>query len=166
MFHQVHVAGQFAPPTASTPWNAVTYDMNSVPAGSGITVSKYADNTLTVLALAVSGLRAGHTYGAHVHTKPCGNRPADAGPHYQDRKDPHQPSVDPTYANAKNEVWLDFTTNAKGDGAAVSLNHFKFRPGEARSVVIHEHKTETGPHTAGIAGARMACFTLPLSPAN
>lgn len=155
------VRGRFAPPGAFVRPDAVTYNRELVPAGARIAVSEFAAGRSTLVGMKVAGLRPGHTYGAHVHTRPCGAQPADSGPHYQDRKDPHQPSTDPAYANAANEVWLDFTTDGAGAGAALSRQHWRFRPGEARSVVIHEHRTATGPGEAGTAGDRLACFTVP-----
>jgi Cu-Zn family superoxide dismutase len=135
--------------------------MKAVPAAARITVTEYADGRSTVVGLSVRGLRPHRTYGTHVHTRPCGYRPDASGPHYQHRKDPHQPSVDPAYANKKNEVWLDFATDAKGAGASASRNEWRFRPGQARSVVIHERGTAMGHGEAGTAGERLACFTVP-----
>ncbi|MFF1447187.1 hypothetical protein ACFVYF_03305 [Streptomyces sp. NPDC058274] len=57
-----------------------------------------------------------HTYGVHVHQKPCGANLADAGGPYQHRKDPVQPSTDPEHANPGNEIWLDFTADRRGRG--------------------------------------------------
>ncbi|MEV0372029.1 superoxide dismutase family protein [Streptomyces sp. NPDC050636] len=153
--------GRFAPPKALVRSSAVTYDLKRVPAGAHIKVGEFGWRRSTLVVLKVSGLRSGRTYGAHVHTKPCGAKPDDSGPHYQHRKDPHQPSTNPAYANAENEVWLDFTTDRKGRGAAQSRHDWRFRPGAARSVVIHEHRTEKGVGKAGTAGPRLACLTVP-----
>jgi Cu-Zn family superoxide dismutase len=154
---------QFAPPTAFIRPDAVTYDTRKVPAGADIRVVRRATRHATSVGVTVRGLRAHRTYGAHVHTKPCGTRPDDSGPHYQHVKDPVQPSTDPRYANPRNEVWLDFTTDAKGTGTASSRHAWNFRAGEARSIVLHETATHTGPGHAGQAGARLACVTVPLS---
>jgi hypothetical protein len=47
---------------------------------------------------------------------PCGAAASAAGPHYQHKRDPQAsataPSVDASYANPQNEVWLDLTTDA------------------------------------------------------
>jgi len=137
----------------------VTYDPRLVPQGAGIVVAAMPGRRSTV-GLAVAGLRPNRTYGAHVHVRACGATGAVAGPHYQHVVDPVQPSVDPAYANPRNEVWLDFTTNAQGDGWAVSQVRWRFRAGAANSVVIHEHATHTGPGEAGMAGARVGCLTV------
>ncbi|GAU71383.1 hypothetical protein SSP35_37_00020 [Streptomyces sp. NBRC 110611] len=158
--------GKFAPPTAFIPSSAVTYDMSLVPAGAHITVTELSDATVTTVELSVSGLRPHRIYGTHVHTKPCGYRPDNSGPHYQHREDVHQPSTDPAFANHKNEVWLDFTTDAKGQGGSASRHEWRFRTGEAQSIVIHERGTATGPGKAGTAGARLACFTVPFGGSN
>ncbi|MFD7710645.1 superoxide dismutase family protein [Streptomyces sp. NPDC059785] len=148
----------------SSPESAITYDPDSVPDGSRVMVMEHPDKDgTTVIALVLKGLESDRTYGAHVHTEPCGPAPEDAGPHYQNVKDPVQPSVDPAYANSANEVWLDFTTNANGNGGAVSVSDWHFRSGGAHSVVIHEHATETAPGHAGMAGARLACVNVPFA---
>ncbi|GGL93955.1 hypothetical protein GCM10010129_42340 [Streptomyces fumigatiscleroticus] len=146
----------------TSPKTAITYDRASVPKGSRVVVAEWKQkNGTTTVDLNVKGLDPKRTYGAHVHTKPCGTKPDDSGPHYQHVKDPVQPSVNPKYANSRNEVWLDFTTDASGDGNAHSTVRWRFRQGEARSVVIHEHATMTRPGHAGTAGARLACVTVP-----
>ncbi|MFD7664745.1 superoxide dismutase family protein [Streptomyces sp. NPDC059788] len=160
----VTVRAHFA---ASPTGEAVTYDPALVPEGSRVTVveKRYgpAGTGRTVVALRLAGLVPDRTYGAHVHTKPCGPKPADSGPHYQNVRDPVQPSTDPAYANARNEVWLDLKTDADGDGASVAKVDWHVRYGEARSVVVHEHKTHTEPGHAGTAGARLACVNVPLA---
>lgn len=151
----MRAAATFAPPSAFIESPAVTYEPGLVPAGSGITVRQSGDERGMTVTLAVSGLRPGHAYGAHVHQKPCGTAPTDAGGHYQHRVDPVQPSTDPAYVNPDNEVWLDFTADATGSGRAAAWHNWHFRPGEAASVVLH------GEH--GGAGARLACFTVPFT---
>lgn len=161
------VYDRFAPPRAFVHPRAVTYDQRRVPAAAGIQVGQRVGPERTTVRVAVHGIAPRHTFGVHVHTKPCGARPDDSGPHYQNVKDPHQPSTDPRFANPRNEVWLDLTTDAKGNGAAVSRHGWTFRPGEARSVVVHERGTHTGPGHAGQAGDRLACFSVPfIAPAN
>ncbi|MEW1720018.1 superoxide dismutase family protein [Streptomyces sp. NPDC093109] len=163
----VRVEGRFVPPPAAPlplP-NALTYETALVPAGSRASVAEHvtagARGPVTAVVLRVSGLLPDRVYGAHVHTKPCGATPDAAGPHYQNVPDPHQPSTDPAYANAANEVWLDFTTDARGTGFAVSRHDWRFRPGAANAVVLHEHGTATDPGDAGTAGGRAACLTVP-----
>ncbi|MBC9729435.1 superoxide dismutase family protein [Streptomyces sp. TRM68367] len=148
----------------SSPGTAITHDRDAVPEGSRVVVvEKPHKGGGTTVAVGLKGLQPDRTYGAHVHTKPCGPEPADSGPHYQNTVDPVQPSVDPAYANPDNEVWLDFTTNTRGSGGAVATVDWRFREGAARSVVVHEHATETGPGHAGMAGARLACVNVPFS---
>ncbi|MFC7220578.1 superoxide dismutase family protein [Streptomyces polyrhachis] len=152
----VHSA-RFAPPMALIPSDAVTYDMELVPAGAYIAVAQMSAGRASVVRLAVDGLLPDRRYGAHVHTRPCGALPQDSGPHYQRVPDPVQPSVDPAYANPANEVWLDFTTNAAGRAAALAAHGWRLRAGEARSIVIHEEGTADGE-----TSRRVGCFTVPL----
>ena len=140
---------------------AVTYDPARVPAGAGVTVSTRSTPGVTVTTLQVRGLLPNTVYGAHAHVKPCGATGDAAGPHFQYAQDPVTPSVDPAYANPRNEIWLDLTTDAEGNGRATSTNGWVF-PADRRahSVVLHDMATMTAPGTAGTAGARAACVTV------
>lgn len=141
---------------------AITYEQSAVPQGSRAVVAQWLNRDgTTTIDLAVKGLERNRTYGAHVHSKPCGADPEAAGGHYQNRVDPVQPSVDPAYANRRNEVWLDFTTDARGDADSRTTVDWRFRTGQARSVIIHEHATMTHPGHAGMAGSRLACINVP-----
>lgn len=154
------VTAPFAAPAATgTQPSAVTYDAALVPTTGTATVAADRIQNKTVVTLRVTGLQADHAYGAHVHTKQCGPQPADSGPHYQDKKDPVTPSIDPAYANAMNEIWLDFMTDADGNARVTSSVSWSFRPGEANSVVIHAMHTATEQGKAGTAGNRLACIT-------
>jgi len=141
---------------------AFTYDQAHVPAGATISVyAVYADRTKTIVALEVRGLLPNHEYGAHAHQKACGPLATDAGAHFQHVIDPVQPSVDPLYANPRNEIWLDFTTDTRGNGWARSAVRWQFDSRRAGSVVIHDHHTATDPGSAGTAGPRYGCLTVP-----
>lgn len=157
-FYEMRVAGRFAPPTASMYAWAVTYDTKLVPAGSQIEIDQRGRPNDMSVTLRVKGMKPGHAYGAHVHQKPCGADPDAAGGHYQHRQDPVQPSEDPAYVNAENEVWLDFTAGTDGSGTATARHDWEFRPGGARSVVLHRE--------GGGAGERVACFTVPFLPTH
>jgi Cu-Zn family superoxide dismutase len=154
----VREAARFSPPNAFVASPAVTYDMKLVPAGARIEVVQRGGHGRMSVSVRVEGLAAGRVYGAHVHQEECGGDPAAAGGHYQHREDPVRPSKDPAYANPENEVWLDFTTDAHGAGAATARQGWEFRPGGARSVVLHG--------MPGGAGARIACFTVPFEQAS
>jgi superoxide dismutase, Cu-Zn family len=140
---------------------ATTYQPHLVPRGASADVfstSSPGPGTRTVLT--VRGLVPNRGYGAHVHTKRCGASGDAAGPHFQFRPDPVQPSTDPKYANPRNEIWLDFTTNARGNAVGTSRVTWQFGNRHAYSVVIHETHTHTGPGHAGTAGARLACINV------
>ncbi|MFK0254355.1 superoxide dismutase family protein [Streptomyces sp. NPDC090445] len=156
----VSVAGAFRP-ADDTGYGAVTYAPGSVPVGSRIRVTEQTGDDGTRIELRLEGVEAGRTFGAHVHRKPCGKDPAAAGAHYQDAVDPVQPSVDPVYANPRNEAWLDLATDARGDGRSQTTVGWRIRAGEAGSVVVHEHATHTVSGHAGSAGPRLACITVP-----
>ncbi|GAA3250152.1 superoxide dismutase family protein [Dactylosporangium siamense] len=160
----VTAAGTFAPYTTGS--TAVTYDPALVPAGATAMVTLTPSGTTAVVRLAVTGLQAGRTYGAHLHVKPCGATGDAAGPHYQHHPDPaasaSAPSVDPSYANPHNEVWLDVTTDGNGSATSTATQPWMFDPAHApRSLVIHTQATKTAPGVAGTAGTRLACLTLP-----
>ncbi|ONI70867.1 superoxide dismutase [Actinosynnema sp. ALI-1.44] len=138
--------------------SGVTYNEKLAPAGATLSVLAVSAPQGSTVLLTTRGLLPGREYGAHVHVKPCGPAPADSGPHFQDKKDPVQPSVDPAYANPRNEIWLDFTTDQAGVGFAVARVPWGFGDREASSLVVHETHTHTEPGHAGTAGARLACL--------
>ena len=155
--HSVQVSETFQ--TGTGP--AITYDEELVPAGArGAVQSRSGEGTTTVM-LAFRSLAPQRFYGAHVHSRRCGERSEDAGPHFQYSPDPVQPSIDPTFANPQNEIWLDFTTDATGAGSAESTVAWTFpndrRPG---SVIVHAMQTSTEPGKAGTAGDRVACISV------
>lgn len=146
--------------------HAVTFDRSAVPEHSRVGATERAGGPSggTRVALRVHGIQPHRSFGAHVHQKPCGTKPDDSGPHYQNRVDPaatpDNPSTNPDYANPDNEVWLDLTTDKFGNAQSSSTVDWRFRNGEARSVVIHEHPTHTGEGHAGEAGDRLACLNV------
>ncbi|MFJ8307955.1 MULTISPECIES: superoxide dismutase family protein [unclassified Streptomyces] len=150
---RLRAEARFSPPGAFLPSPAVTYSLDLVPAGAWIQVEQRTapfGREGTTVKLRVRGLVPGHAYGVHVHRAPCGSLPGDAGDHYR-----HRPAIVPDSAN---EVWLDFTPDAHGDGAAVAHHAWGFRRGEANSVVIHRDP--------GGKGDRLACFTVPFQSAR
>jgi superoxide dismutase, Cu-Zn family len=143
---------------------AVTYDPAIAPAGALLRVTLTPADGGLVVNLSAERLLANRDYGAHVHTKACGSTGPAAGPHYQHSPDPaasaSPPSVNPSYANPDNEVWLDFTTDASGAATSTASHRWSFAD-EPRSVVLHAERTHTAAGQAGTAGARVACLTLP-----
>jgi Cu-Zn family superoxide dismutase len=140
---------------------AITYDPAVVPPGARARVAITRTPTGLVVRLTVAGMVPRRPYGVHLHTAPCAAMPDAAGPHYQHSHDPKMPSVDPSYANEGNEVWLDFLADGAGAGTAVSQENWLFDPKTPpRSLVIHAGTTRTGMGVAGTAGARAACLTL------
>lgn len=139
---------------------ADNYDKALVPDGAKVFVAENVHDGLTTVVLDVRGLVSNHAYGAHAHAKPCGAKPEDAGAHYQHNPDPVKPSVNPTFANPMNEIWLDFTTDAKGNATKAATVDWAFGATPAGSVVIHAEPTKTAPGQAGVAGARAACVSI------
>jgi Cu-Zn family superoxide dismutase len=144
---RMSASARFAPPTAFVPSAAITYDMGLVPAAAWIQVTQHTRPLgATTVRLRVRGMKPGHTYGVHVHQKPCAADPDAAGGHYQ-----HEPGSGEHHVTAENEVWLDFTPDGDGSAQARAHHDWGFRRGEASSVVIHD----------GSKGARVGCFTVP-----
>ncbi|WP_116050724.1 superoxide dismutase family protein [Amycolatopsis palatopharyngis] len=140
---------------------ASTYDTELVPEGARAHVFALSAPGLgTNTVLSVSGLVPNREYGAHAHTRPCGETGKAAGPHFQHEQDPVSPSVDPDYANPDNEIWLDFTTNRNGSATELSSVEWQFGERRPASVVIHEMHTHTAPGEAGAAGSRLACINV------
>jgi len=163
--HAASANARFAPVDAFASSPAVTYDLARVPAGAGVEVLSLVNADGSAVSVQVRGLLPNHVYGAHVHRRACGPLPADAGPHAQGVPDPVQPSVDPAYANPRNEIWLDFATDANGDAQSHARVAWAIPPGGAGSIVLHEHATHTGPGEAGTAGDRLACVSVPFGAA-
>ena len=148
-----------APAASGDQPKGITYDVARIPVGAKLSAGSSVARGRTTVELKVSGLLPNTKYGSHVHTKPCGAKPADSGPHYQNSKDPVTPSVDPEYANAENEIWLDFTTDAAGAATATATVKWEFRKGEANAVIVHATHSSTEHGKAGTAGDRLACLT-------
>jgi Cu-Zn family superoxide dismutase len=111
------------------------------------TVKSCTEGGVTRVVLNVTGAGASRAYGGHVHVADCAT--GMAGGHY--RADAG------AGATSTNEVWVDFTSTAAGAGTADVKASFVVRPGEAKSVVIHDHTTDS----AGAAGAKLACINVP-----
>jgi Cu-Zn family superoxide dismutase len=140
---------------------AVTYDRRLVKAGSHAAVSSRSEGGITTVTLVVRGFEPERRYGAQVHSDPCGEKGADAGPHFQNVVDPVQPSVDPRFANPQNEIWLDLRTDETGAGTGETTVAWQIPPDRRpKSVVIHARPTGPGPGVAGTAGARAACVAV------
>jgi Cu-Zn family superoxide dismutase len=161
--------GTFRPYAAGA--TAITYDTAVVPSGATATVktskAQTRAGTGVSVKLVVTGMKPRRAYGAHLHTDPCTATAAAAGPHYQHDPDPKAiaspPSVDPKFANPRNEVWLDFTTDAKGAATVTTTQAWPFDDiSPPRSLIVHAQRTQTAAGKAGTAGARVACLTLPL----
>lgn len=118
-------------------------------AGAKTQVHAWARDNSTHLRLMVRGLPAANrTFGAHVHVAPCGSDPAASGGHYQ-----HGTAA----TLAGREVWLDFTTNADGDGVGETDIPWLIAAGTAGSVVIHALPT----NALGVAGPKLMCTDVP-----
>ena len=145
---------------------AVTYDPKLVPAGATAQVTMRPAADGVTISLSVTGMVPRRVYGVHLHTDPCGAQPTEAGPHYQHRPDPKAvaspPSVDPEFANSRNEVWLDFVADSLGAGTANSTKPWRLDEiNPPRSLIVHAEQTKIDPGVAGTAGPRVACLTLP-----
>ena len=155
----VEQSGTLAPPPEAE--GTYTYDQTAAPAGAELTVASTATDGDTRVELTVDGLAPNRAYGVHAHVNPCGETGDAAGPHFQNVQDPVSPSVDPAYANPRNEIWLDLRTDADGAGSATTKVPFDFAGRAPASVVLHETPTSIAAGEAGTAGGRLACLTVP-----
>lgn len=143
-------SGDFAPDATQ----AIAYDRKLTPEGAraSLLVESEKEAGRTRSSLVVEGFLPGRTYGAHLHTQPCGAQPDDSGPHYQNK---------PGKATAKNEIWLDFTTDGTGSANASARNPWLLASDRMpRSLVIHAERTKVKKPERGEAGPRVACLTL------
>lgn len=82
----------------------------------------------TTVSIAVTGLEPNTAYIAHLHTSACGL--ADSGgPHFQFEKGGSE--------EPPNEIHLEFTANANGEGKAKASSKREVPVGEAGSIVLH-----------------------------
>lgn len=152
-----------APTSVGGASGAYTYDATQLPEGAQLSVGvTYPASGKMIVTLHVKGALPLRDYGAHAHSAACGASSVEAGGHFQYIPFPSgSTSTDPVYANPSNEVWLDLETNAFGNGSAQSV--VAWQPGVRRpmSVVIHAAHTATAPGTAGTAGTRLGCISVP-----
>ncbi|GAA3058751.1 hypothetical protein GCM10020229_83050 [Kitasatospora albolonga] len=146
------VEAAFDRPDGIVPATAVSFAPEAVPYGAAVRVVVERAGGTTTVSVEVDGLTPGHTYPVHAHVRGCGTAPGDAGPHYQDRADPVQPSTDPAYANDRNELWLTLRTDEHGRAAARSTVAWEFRPGGAGSLVLHAGQDGQGHSLAQRVG--------------
>ena len=100
-------------------------------AGAGMDISGHATmvrtgDGRTFVSVHVEGLAPHRSYQSHVHAAACDTGLADG--HY--KHDPAGP------ANAENEIWPGFTTNAAGIGNGSARSAWRAGAG-AVSVVVH-----------------------------
>ncbi|GAA3552035.1 hypothetical protein GCM10022419_035430 [Nonomuraea rosea] len=131
---------------------AIVYDRKLAPEGAQASLTAESTGGKTRTSLVVEGLLPDRRYGAHLHTKPCGAKPDESGPHYQ-----HHPGQ----IDAASEVWLDFMTDGEGGGRSTARNDWALDPADLpRSLVLHSQATKTSGPQVGTAGDRVACLTL------
>ncbi|HEU5104612.1 MAG TPA: hypothetical protein VFU11_02100 [Solirubrobacterales bacterium] len=90
----------------------------------------------TTVSIQLSGLEPKTAYMAHLHTGGC-DQSDPGGPHFQFEKGGSE--------EPPNEIHLEFTTNASGEGEAEATSKREVPAGEAGSVVVHSTEEE-GPH--------------------
>ncbi|MFE3455819.1 superoxide dismutase family protein [Nonomuraea sp. NPDC059194] len=128
--------------------SAIVYDAKLAPAGAQASVTVESADGQTRSSFVAEGLLPDRKYGVHLHTKACGRKPDDSGPHFQ-----HAHGT----VNATNEVWLDVKTDNEGAATASSRNAWALTSDRVpHSLVIHSAATKPD----GTAGARVACLTL------
>jgi hypothetical protein len=92
------------------------------------------ENGGTTVSLSVSGLEPKTAYIAHLHVGGC-DQPDPGGPHFQFEKGGSE--------EPPNEIHLQFTTDASGEGKARVSTGREVPTGEAGSVVIHSAEEES-----------------------
>ena len=96
----------------------------------------------TTVSISVTGLEPKTAYIAHLHVGGCGQA-EPGGPHFQFKKGGSE--------EPPNEIHLEFTSNAAGEGEAEASSKREVPVGEAGSVVIHTAEEE--PHHEMVAFA-------------
>lgn len=157
-----HEAALAAPANGT---DAFTYNQQLAPVGAEMAIEMAPSGKSTTFSLEVTGMRPNRGYAAHAHTDKCEADPDASGGHYQHKPAPSGADTDPKFVNPKNEFWLDFTTDAKGNGGSTVTLDFEVTDWDRpRSVVVHSaQETSTAPGKAGESGDRVACLSLPHS---
>jgi|GEM_PF-1243858 len=104
------------------------------------------ENGGTVVSLRVTGLEPNTDYTAHLHTGGC-DQADPGGPHFQFKKGGSE--------EPPNEIHLEFTSGADGEGKARVSTDRDVPVGEAGSVVIHSAEEESH-HEAAASGTTEA----------
>lgn len=163
--NQVTHSGTLAEPADAE--DAFTYDTELAPVGAELAVEVKPEADASTVVLTVTGLVPDRGYAAHAHTEPCGDTGDASGPHFQHEADPDadpdKPMAD--VVNPDNEIWLDLTTDAEGNGTSEANVPFAITAeATPKSVVVHKaEQTATADGEAGVAGDRVACLTIPAS---
>ncbi len=111
--------------------------------------------TKTQFKLKLSGLKPDTQFGSHVHVASCDDN--QAGGHYQHNLRPDAAAAfDSEFANATNEVWLDFKSDAMGNATSDVTSNWKLVSSRAKAIIIHVMKTGDG----GVGGSKLACVNL------
>lgn len=127
------VTGQFAP-------------VADAPAGDsavGGEAELTRSNGGTTVAIAVTGLEPKTAYVAHLHVGSC-DQSDPGGPHFQFEKGGAE--------EPPNEIHLEFSSNAAGEGEAEASSKREVPIGEAGSVVIHTAEEESHHEAAAETG--------------
>jgi superoxide dismutase, Cu-Zn family len=145
---------------AMGPWVEFAQTGGAANPAAGIKGSAKAIETGSMqmrVELEVTNVTPSRMFGAHLHKLACED--TMGGTHYQ-----HMPfttmATDPAFANATNEAWLDFTTDATGKGSAKTTVAWVPTAGTAKSIVVHNMATATGAGVAGTAGPKLACLPV------
>lgn len=112
------VTGQFAP-VAGAPARDLEVDGE---------VELTRSNGGTTVSISVTGLKPKTDYIAHLHTGGC-DQADPGGPHFQFKQGGSE--------EPPNEIHLEFTSNAAGEGEAEASSEREVPVGEAGAVVIH-----------------------------
>jgi Cu-Zn family superoxide dismutase len=138
----------YAPMMAGTP--------NPIANTASATAEAFDEDGHLRIELNVAGFPATRPFGSHLHKLACDDD-LKAGGHYQNMPVPMGGStMDPVYANNKNEAWLDFTTDAAGNGQTILTVDWIPRSGEAKAIIFHDMPSGIG----GASGPKLACLPI------
>jgi hypothetical protein len=138
----------YAPAMAGTP--------NPLGEAAAATAQAFDEGGHLRIELDVAGFPPTRKFGSHLHKLDCLDM-LKAGGHYQNMPFPAGGMpTDPVYANATNEAWLDFTTDADGKGETILTVDWIPRPGEAKAIIFHDMPSGVG----GMSGAKLGCLPI------
>jgi Cu-Zn family superoxide dismutase len=133
------------------PFGDTTPNPDAMIQPGNIIVNRFMRAKTMSVTMTLKGIGAGLLGAAHGHLNACADN--KGGGHYQDQVGgPH---------DANNELWFSWEADANGAATAKAYVKWLPRPGELKSIVIHDVDDDGMGNP--VAGAKLVCMDLALN---